>query len=148
MPAQIGEGMTAICKGKYATPKDVQQACNIFDLVGETVVVQEKLLDAVTAVSGSGPAYVFLFAEMLMKASMALGLSCPLSAQLVEKTLLGSVHQLTQLKEDSSLLRAKVTSKGGTTEAAMKVLFQRKIDQLFIAALKAAKKRAGQLARK
>lgn len=148
MPAQIGEGMTAICKGKYATTADVKQTQKIFDCVGETVVVQENLLDAITAVSGSGPAYVFLFAEMLMKASMSLGLSCPLSAKLLEKTLLGSIHQLTQLKEDSAVLRAKVTSKGGTTEAAMKVFFKRKTEKIFIEALKAAKKRAGQLAKK
>ena len=67
MPAQIGEGITAVAKGKYAKRSDLIQTCKIFDNVGTTVVVKENLIDAITAVSGSGPAYVFLFMECFIK---------------------------------------------------------------------------------
>src|SRR3989338_6196756 len=69
---QIGEGMTALCKGKYAHGADVTAASRIFDCLGKVVVIEEKWMNAVTAVSGSGPAYVFLFAEMLYKAARSL----------------------------------------------------------------------------
>lgn len=145
MPAQIGEGITAVCKGKCAKQPDMVIACNIFDYVGKSVIVEERLIDAVTAVSGSGPAYVFLFVECLMKAAQGLGLDRSLSNRLVMNTLLGSSHLLDQKREDPAILRAKVTSKGGTTQAAMDVFTKNKIEKIFINALKAAEKRAKEL---
>ncbi|MFA5087862.1 MAG: pyrroline-5-carboxylate reductase [Candidatus Omnitrophota bacterium] len=148
MPARIGEGVTAVCRGKNAGKNDVALAVKIFNQLGETVVVEENFLDAVTAVSGSGPAYVFLFIECLLKAARALGLNQTLSRKLVYATLLGSAHLLVQQKADAAELRAKVTSKGGTTQAAMDVFMRCRIERIFREALQAAKKRAGELSRK
>lgn len=148
MPAQISEGITAVCKGKYATKNDLTCVCRIFNSLGKTVVVREDWMDAVTAVSGSGPAYVFLFAECLNKAAQSLGLNRTLSQTLVKKTLSGSIHLLEKQGEEASVLRARVTSKGGTTQAAMDVFMKNKIEEIFKKALRAAQKRAGALSRR
>jgi len=147
MPAMIGQGVTAICKGRHARPADVRTAENIFNCVGKTAVVAEKLMDAVTATSGSGPAYVFLFAECMIQAASKLGLSKTSSQQLVLDTLKGSVALLEKSDEEPAVLRQKVTSKGGTTQAALDVFFNRQIEQIFEQALVAAKRRAGELAK-
>lgn len=147
MPAQIGEGFTAICCGKYAKQPDLVIACNIFNKVGKTEIVNEELFDAVTAVSGSGPAYVFFFVECFLKAAQSLGLNRSLSHKLVMNTLLGSVHLLDEKRKDAPELRASVTSKGGTTQAAMDVLTKNKMDKIFVKALKAAKNRAKKLSK-
>ncbi len=147
MPAQVQEGITAICLGKFAKKSDGEMARKIFNQLGKTVIVKEELLDAITAVSGSGPAYVFLFVECLIRAAQSLGLGPALSQTLVESTLLGSAHLLNKLKEDPAKLRAKVTSKGGTTQAAMDIFFEHRIDQIFIEALSAAKNRAKELSK-
>ena len=147
MPAQIAEGITAVCKGKYATAADVSLARKIFNNVGKTVVVKENLIDAVTAVSGSGPAYVFLFVECFIEAAESLGLNKKLSRVLVQETLRGSAHLLAGQKEDPAVLRAKVTSKGGTTQAAMDVFMKNKINKIYKQALAAAEKRAKALSR-
>ncbi len=148
MPAMIEEGITALCKGNSAKSTDLDLAVKILNHLGEVVSVSEDLIDAVTAVSGSGPAYVFLFMECLMKAAQSLGLNEKLSKQLVEATFKGSVDLLTMKNEDPAVLRAKVTSKGGTTQAAMDVFIEKKIDSIIQEALGAAKKRAGELSRK
>jgi len=148
MPAQIGEGITAIAKGKGATQADVNLSARILKEVGQTVVVKEDLIDAVTAVSGSGPAYVFLFVECMMKAAESLGLKKSLSKELVYATIKGSGNLLSKSGIEASTLRAKVTSKGGTTQAAMDVFQKHKITKVFEEALKASKKRAKQLSRR
>lgn len=147
MPALIGEGITAVCKGKWSTEKDVKDVCGMLKGIGETIVVKEELMDAITAVSGSGPAYVFLFVECLMKAAQNLGLTAAQSKELVYKTLLGSAHLLEKSKDDAATLRAKVTSKGGTTQAAMDVFTSRQIERVFADALLAASYRARELAK-
>jgi len=113
--------------------------------VGTTVVCDEKWMDAVTAVSGSGPAYMFLFAECFQKAARSLGLSRELSLQLTAQTLKGSLNLLEQSPAGAETLRARVTSKGDTTEAALKVFEKRKFENMFQEALAAARKRAGEL---
>lgn len=147
MPALIGEGITGVCKGKYATAADLKSAQTILKTIGETVVVRESMLDAVTAVSGSGPAYVFLFVEQWMASARSLGFNQGQARQLVYKTLLGSTHLLEKSQFDAGQLRAKVTSKGGTTQAAMDVFFKAKFDQIFKKALQAANKRAKELSK-
>ncbi len=147
MPAQIGEGVTALCKGQCATDKDLRTAEKIFAKIGEVVIVDESLMDSVTAVSGSGPAYVFLFAECFLKAAEDIGLNKATAQKLVAATLKGSVNLLAQSDDDAATLRAKVTSKGGTTQAAMDVFMKNNIEKTFIQAIAAAKKRAGELAR-
>jgi len=148
MPAQIGEGVTAVSKGKFATAADLKKASVLLRSVGRTVVVEEKMMDAVTAVSGSGPAYVFLFAECMIQAARSLGLKDSVARELVYETLLGSARQLKVLGDDPADLRARVTSKGGTTQAALEVFAQAKIDTIFLKALTAAKNRSRALAKR
>ncbi len=146
MPALIGESMTAMCKGRYATSVDMREAGRVLSAVGGVLEFQEKYLDAITAVSGSGPAYVFLFVEQWIAAAKSLGLNKEDAKRLVYGTLVGSSHLLLKAGFAASDLRARVTSKGGTTQAAMDVFFKGKFDQLMKKALLAAKKRAKELA--
>ncbi len=147
MPAQIGQGVTALCRGKQATTKDLQTAVKVFASIGQTVIVEEKLMNTVTAVSGSGPAYVFLFVECFLKAAEKLGLQKDIAKQLVEATLLGSVNLYLQSKELAGDLRVKVTSKGGTTQAALDIFLDNNFEKMFSDAVYAAQTRAGQLAK-
>ena len=147
MPALISQGITAVAAGRYAQKADIDLTCKIFDTLGKTVVVEEELIDAITAVSGSGPAYVFLFMECMIKAAESLGLKKELAADLVKTTFAGSVNLLLKKNIEPEELRMKVTSKGGTTQAALDVFMNKKIDEIIRKALVAAKKRAQTLSR-
>ncbi len=120
-PSLVGEGAAAVAGGKAATDDDLAWASGILSAVGEVVVVHEDLLDAVTGLSGSGPAYVFLLAEALMDAGEAEGLPRHVAVALTEQTLLGAATLLRQSEEPASTLRENVTSKGGTTAAGLAV---------------------------
>lgn len=145
MPAQIGEGVTALCQSKQATTKDLKTAVKIFSSIGETVIVDEKMIDSVTAVSGSGPAYVFLFIECFLKAAERIGMTPDIAKKLVESTLLGSVNLYLKSKEPAGDLRVKVTSKGGTTQAALDIFLDNNFEKMFKDAVHAAQTRARQL---
>jgi pyrroline-5-carboxylate reductase len=147
LPAQVGQGITGICPGQIAARHDLILACRIFNYIGKSIVVEEKWMDAITAVSGSGPAYVFLFIEYLSKAAEALGLEKKLSNELVRQTIKGSLDLFEHQKEEAGVLRERVTSKGGTTQAAMDVFKKHNVEKIFQAALKAAKKRAKELSK-
>jgi|CXWL01.1.fsa_nt_gi pyrroline-5-carboxylate reductase len=147
MPALIGEGITAVCKGKWSTEKDVKDICQMLKGIGQTLIVKEDQMDAITAVSGSGPAYVFLFVECMINAARNLGLTPAQAKELVYKTLTGSAHLLEKAPDDAATLRAKVTSKGGTTQAATDVFMARQIEKIFTDALVAARNRAKELAK-
>ncbi len=147
LPALIGEGVTGITRGRRAMPKDVRSAADIFRAVWTTAVVRESMMDALTAVSGSGPGYVFLFVECLMKAARGLGFDEASARELVYKTLTGSAHMLEKSEDPAGTLRQKVTSKGGTTQAAMDVFMARDVAGIFEAALKAARARAKELSK-
>lgn len=148
LPVKVKEGMIGVCKGKKASSTDVAVACQLFNRIGKTVVVDEKLMDAITAVSGSGPAYVFYFVEVLEKIAKSMGLKAQgLANELVMQTLKGSILLLEKEKTDASVLRQQVTSKGGTTQAALEVIFKNKTDQIFAQALLAARKRARALSK-
>lgn len=147
LPAQVGEGITGICAGKAAKNKDLILTQQLFSCVGTTIVIDEKYMDAITAASGSGPAYVFLFIESLNKAVQSLGFDKKLAKALVLQTIKGSLNLLNEQKEDAGVLRARVTSKGGTTQAAMDVFKKYDLDKVFKAALNAAKKRARELSK-
>lgn len=148
LPAQIGMGITGISAGKKATSGDIALVRRLFHFVGSTVEVQEKYLDAITAASGSGPAYVFLFIETFTKAVRALGFDEGTARQLVAQTIWGSLGLLATQGEDAAVMRARVTSKGGTTQAAMEVFRKRQFEKTFKAALRAAKKRARELSKR
>jgi pyrroline-5-carboxylate reductase len=147
LPAQVNEGITAVCSGKAAMKKDLILAQLLFSCVGVTAVVEEKYMDGITAASGSGPAYVFLFIESLKKAVRSLGFEEKVANALVIQTIKGSMTLLSEQKEDAGVLRARVTSKGGTTQAAMDVFKKSNFEKVFKTALSAAKKRAKELSK-
>ncbi|MCD4781509.1 MAG: pyrroline-5-carboxylate reductase [Candidatus Omnitrophica bacterium] len=145
LPAQVQFGVTAICAGSHALKKDLGMVKKIFNCVGTTVVVQEKEMDGITAVSGSGPAYVFFFIECLMAAARSLGFEQHVAQQLVRQTLKGSLELLESAHEDAATLRQRVTSRGGTTQAALDVLHAGQMALVYKNAIKAARKRAKEL---
>jgi pyrroline-5-carboxylate reductase len=145
-PALIGAGVA----GLYALPgvseAEKKQAEAILGAVGATVWIEdEALMDAVTAVSGSGPAYVFWFIEQLAAAGVSLGLREETSRRLAIETVLGSAKLAAQSGEAPALLRERVTSKGGTTEAALKAFEEHKLAERFLRAIEAARDRGAQL---
>lgn len=145
-PALVGAGVSALCAGAFAKPDDLDRAENLLRAVGTTVRVSESQMDAVTAVSGSGPAYVFRVMEAMEQAALELGLSADVARKLVLSTFTGSSKLAQQSERSPSALREQVTSKGGTTEAALKVLQERDLLGAFSAALAAAARRARELA--
>ncbi|MHC4840629.1 MAG: pyrroline-5-carboxylate reductase [Planctomycetota bacterium] len=144
-PAAIGLGATAITRGQYATDQHLADALNIFSTVGKVVVVQESQMDTVTAVSGTGPAYVFYLAEALIDAAMEEGLSKQHAYTLVYQTLRGAATLLSHDRAGPAELRQRVTSPNGTTHAAITHLQGSEWATTFKAAVKAAKDRSIEL---
>ncbi len=144
-PALVGAGVSALCRGKDATDTDLAEAERIFAALGNVYRFDESLMDAVTAISGSGPAYLFLFAECLQEAALKCGLPAGVSPGLVAQTLFGASKLLIESGEDASALRAKVTSPGGTTEAAVAVFNAHKLSETVVAAVNSAVNRAKEL---
>ncbi|MCG3150409.1 MAG: Pyrroline-5-carboxylate reductase [Verrucomicrobiae bacterium] len=144
-PALVGAGAAALALGARATPADLEIAEGILNAVGTTVRVEEKLLDAVTALSGSGPAYVFLVAEALIKAGIEQGLPADIARKLAIHTIFGAAVLLAESTDEPAELRRKVTSPGGTTAAALKVFEDRHLTAIFAAALDAAARRSREL---
>ncbi|MDP9404575.1 MAG: pyrroline-5-carboxylate reductase [Actinomycetota bacterium] len=144
-PALVGQGAGAISAGATAGPEDLDWAEGLLSAVGTVARVPESLLDAVTGLSGSGPAYVFLVAEALIDAGVLAGLARDTSAALVVQTLLGSARMLAESGEGPEALRAAVTSPGGTTAAGLAALEERAVRGAFLAAVQAATERSRQL---
>lgn len=141
-PAQIGFGMTVWIAGDL-DKKYKQEIKKIISVMGEELEVDaEKYIDAATAVSGSGPAYVFDLASNLISAAINLGFNKKDAKQLVAQTIVGAGNLLKSSSDDAGVLRKKVTSKGGTTEAAFKVIDKYHIDKVYKQAIKSAFKRA------
>jgi pyrroline-5-carboxylate reductase len=144
-PARVGVGVTALSSGRYTTEGTRKLADSIFESVGPVVWLDEEKLDAVTAVSGSGPAYVFLVAEALVEAGVALGLPRDVASTLAFATIEGSGKMLRQTGEDPPALKAQVTSPGGTTAAALSVLEAMAVRAAFNEAVRAAWRRSKEL---
>jgi len=148
LPALTNAGISGICKGQYAKEEDVKTAQDVLGALGQTVIIDDEgMMDDVTAVSGSGPAYLYLFIESWINAAKELGFNSDQAKELVYQTINGSMRLLEKTQYEASDLRKKVTSKGGTTEAAIQVLLNGKFDQLIKDALLAAKKRAKELSK-
>ena len=149
-PALIGEGASALYANEKAKPL-LDNAMEIFSAVGKAVVVEdEDLIDAVTAVSGSGPAYYFLLMEEMVKAGAKLGLPQGVAKDLVLQTAKGAgllAVEADKKSESPAELRRKVTSPGGTTEAALKVFADGKISELISSAITAARDRGRELSK-
>jgi pyrroline-5-carboxylate reductase len=145
-PALVGAGAAAVSKGQFATAADIKLARAIFNAVGITVEVEEKLMDAVTGLSGSGPAYCFLMIEALADAGVQMGLPRDLALQLSAQTMYGSAHLCLKGDQHPAQLRNMVTSPAGTTAAGLKVLEEGKLRAILMSAVEAATKRSKELA--
>lgn len=148
MPAVISQGISAISLGKYVTGNNGKISRSIFSCIGDVVELDEQLMDAVTAISGSGPAYFFYLAERLIEVAKEMGISNLAAQKLVLKTVLGSAMLMNQRKLSPQILRKRVSSKGGTTEAAFAVLRRQGLDKILTLALKAAAQRSKKLEKK
>jgi pyrroline-5-carboxylate reductase len=144
-PALVGAGAAAIAGGTLARDDDLAWAEGILGAVGEVVRVPEKLLDAVTGLSGSGPAYVFLVAEALIDAGVHAGLPRDVSTTLAVQTLLGSARLLAESGDTAEALRAAVTSPGGTTAAGLRELERHGVRSAILEAVAAATNRSREL---
>lgn len=144
-PALVGEGITAVCRGRYATAGDLKAADKIFSSVGETVNLNERYFDLVTAVSGSGPAYFFYLKEALIESAVSLGMDRATAKKLVSKTALGAARLLIESGHEPQVLRRRVTSKGGTTEQAIKVFDRAGMKRIVGKAVAAAARRSKEL---
>lgn len=143
-PLQVGLGMAGVCLGQHAQPGDEQLTMRLFGAAGQAIIIPEEKIDALTAVSGSGPAYLFYLAEAMEKAAKEMGLG-EHAHLLVTQTLLGSAKLLAESADTPAELRRKVTSPGGTTEAAIKHMEGNKSIDVVVNAIKAACKRSIEL---
>lgn len=144
-PALVGVGATAIASGRFATAEDLARARTLFESVGLCLEVRESQLDAVTGLSGSGPAYVLRMLEAMTAGGIEVGLSAEVAAQLSLQTLLGSARLVLETGEQPALLRERVTSPGGTTVAGLAALERGGFHEVVVAAIRAATERSREL---
>jgi pyrroline-5-carboxylate reductase len=144
-PMLVGEGMVAIAGGAHSTADDLTTARKLFESAADVIEVPESQIDAVTALSGSGPAYFFFLVEHMTRAGVEMGLSPEHAHQLAAKTALGSAKMLVTSADTPQELRRKVTSPGGTTHAAITHMESEGTPQIIVDALKAAQRRGREL---
>lgn len=145
-PARIGKGVTGLARGTAASDEDVRVVRRLFETVGTVIEVPEERIDALSAISGSGPAYVFLLVEELTRAALAQGFAEADARAMAEGTFIGATALLDATGEDPAELRRQVTSPKGTTERAIAVLQDARLSELFRTATDAAIARAKELA--
>jgi pyrroline-5-carboxylate reductase len=141
-PSQIGEGAIALCGGGKATPQDIRNAGELFAAIGATVIVPEAHMDAVTGLSGSGPAYIFLIIEALTDGGVKMGLPRDVAQSLVLQTVIGSARMVVETGDHPVKLKDMVTSPGGTTIAGLHVLEEKGVRGALINAVTAASERS------
>lgn len=144
-PMLVGQGTTAICAGPRATAQDLAWANDLFAASGQVCNVDENMMDAVTAVSGSGPAYFFYLIEAMIQAGVAEGLSEEVAARLAVGTCAGAAKLLQTSGETPQALRAKVTSPNGTTQRAIETMDAAEVKPALIKAIRAAAQRSREL---
>ena len=147
-PALVGAGATAFSPGEHATEADLRQARALFEAVGKAVVVDEPLLDAVTGLSGSGPAYIFLIIEALSDAGVKMGLARTQALELAAQTVLGSAQLLLETGEHPGRLKDQVTSPGGTAIAGLHTLEAGGLRTTLMNAVEAATRRSHELGKR
>lgn len=145
-PSLVGEGATGIAAGEFATEEDLQAAEKLMGAGGVVVIVREEEMDAVTALSGSGPAYVFYLLESMLETADQMGLEKDIARELALATVIGAAKLMQETGEEASVLRKKVTSKGGTTVAAINAMEERGVKESIVAAMLAAQARSKELA--
>ncbi len=144
-PMLVNKGMVAICPGTCATPADLAATTKIFKAAASVIEVREGLMNAVTALSGSGPAYFFFLVEHMVQAGIEMGLSPEAAHQLATQTARGAAEMLCTSTDSPAELRRKVTSPGGTTQAAISTMQDRELPAIVVDALKAACRRGAEL---
>ena len=145
-PALVDEGMAAISRGSHCDEKHLEEAEALMASTGKVIRVPERQQDAVTAISGSGPAYLFFVVEAMIEAGVHLGLPRGVATELVVQTMVGSAKLLRETGEHPTVLRERVTSPGGTTAAAVRELEDHKVRAAFLTAMEAARNRSRALA--
>jgi len=145
-PALVDEGMAAISPGKHCDEGHLNEAEELLRSCGKVLRIPEKHLDAVTAISGSGPAYIFYVVEAMIEAGGLLGMPRATSTDLVVQTLYGAATMLKETGQHPTVLREQVSSPGGTTMAALRQLDDHKVRAAFVTAMEAAAKRSKELA--
>ena len=145
-PCVLGQGMTAICKGRFATAEHVETACTLFNVVGKTVAVDEKHMDAVTGLSASGPAYIYIILESLAEAGVKVGLPRDVATLLAAQTTLGAASVVLETGDHPALLKDAVTTPAGCTIDGIMELEEGKLRVTLIKAVVKAAQRAKELA--
>jgi len=146
LPIRVGTGVAGICAGDHATPDDVVRVKGIFDAAGQSVVIErEDLMDAVTAVSGSGPAYFYYVTEAIIAGGVAAGLDREQAVQLAKNTCLGAARMMVETGFEPAELRRQVTSRGGTTQAAIEMMDWAGVSEAIRLAVQVAARRSKEL---
>lgn len=144
-PALVDEAMSVLSPGRHCTPEHVEEAAALLRLVGRVVTLDERHQDAVTAISGSGPAYIFYVVEAMIEAGVLLGLPRTTATELVVQTLYGAATMIKETGQHPTVLREQVSSPGGTSMAALRELEDHKVRAAFLSAMEAAAVRSAQL---
>jgi pyrroline-5-carboxylate reductase len=145
LPMAVKAGMSALCGGRHATAEDLEIAAGLFRAAGDAVVVEERHMDAVTAMSGSGPAYFYYWTEAMIAAGTALGLTADQASRLAKNTALGAARMMLESPEPPEELRRRVTSPGGTTLAAVTSMNAGHVRDEIVKAVQAAARRSAEL---
>jgi pyrroline-5-carboxylate reductase len=145
-PALVDQGMAAVSGGSHCSAEQLREAEQLLAATGKVVEVPEKMQDAVTAISGSGPAYIFYVVEAMIEAGVVLGMPRATATDLVVQTLYGAATMIRETGQHPTVLREQVTSPGGTTAAALRVMDDHKVRAAFISAMEAAAMRSRELA--
>lgn len=148
LPVLVGEGLTAISPGKGVTDEDIERISALFNSVGRSVVLDERFLDAVTGLAGSGPAFAFLVIEAMADGGVKMGLPRDTAMLLAAQTLLGSARMVVETGEHPGSLKDRVASPGGTTIAGLHRLEKEGVRGAIISAIEAATIRAGELGKR
>ncbi|RXT05705.1 pyrroline-5-carboxylate reductase [Ammoniphilus sp. CFH 90114] len=143
--ATIGLSATGVCQGETATEEHLELAKHIFESIGMVAVVEEHQLDAVTGLSGSGPAYIYYLVESLQSGAVQAGLDEQVARELILQTLIGAAHMLKETGEDPAVLREKVTSPNGTTQAGLDKLRSFQFEEALVSCVLRATERSKEL---
>lgn len=144
-PALVDQAMSALARGRHCTDDHLTQAESLLGTVGKVVTLDEVHMDAVTAISGSGPAYIFYVVEAMIEAGVLLGLPRATATELVVQTLYGAATMIRETGQHPTVLREQVSSPGGTSVAALRELEDHKVRAAFLTAIEAAAHRSAQL---
>ncbi|MCL2484844.1 MAG: pyrroline-5-carboxylate reductase [Endomicrobia bacterium] len=146
-PALVLEGSTALCKGRFVSEDRLRRVKSLFSAIGKTVIVPEEKFDVITALSGSGPAYVFYLCELMQKAAEEMGLEKEVAEAFAVQTVYGSGKMLETTKTPAKALKEIVKSPNGTTEAALKYFESQNLSSIVLKAMQEAAKRSKELSK-